>query len=128
MVHKLLKAMGEEDDIFTKEGMIEMDEGYFTAETSKDAHKTQKAGRGGTTKSNVMIIAESTILQDIDTGKIERQYRYFKTKVLEDHKAAGTEGAFEKAIDNEQTIVFTDKSTSKVNIDDYFEIYKYSDN
>ncbi len=35
-------------------------------------------------------MAESTILEDIDTGKVERQCRYFKAKVLEDHKSDGT--------------------------------------
>jgi hypothetical protein len=52
--------------------MIEMDAGYFTIEASQGAHKTQKAGRGSTAKSNVMIMAESSILEDIDTGKVER--------------------------------------------------------
>ena len=52
--------------------MIEIDEGYFTAEASELAHKTQKTGSGSKTKSNVMMMAESTILEDIDTGKEER--------------------------------------------------------
>ncbi len=68
-------------------------------------------------------MAESTILEDIDTGKVERQCRYFKAKVLEDHKSDGTNQTFEKAINDEQTIVFTDKSTSCVNIADYVEIH-----
>jgi len=34
MVHKLRKAMGNRDDRYTLEGMIEMDEGYFTVESS----------------------------------------------------------------------------------------------
>lgn len=29
MVHKLRKAMGERDDLYTLEGMIGADEGYF---------------------------------------------------------------------------------------------------
>ncbi|VAV84564.1 hypothetical protein MNBD_BACTEROID02-1324, partial [hydrothermal vent metagenome] len=123
MVHKLRKAMGQRDDRYTLEGMIEMDEGYFTIEASEQAHKTQKVVRGSKTKSNVMIMAESTVLEDIETGKIERQCRYFKAKVLEDHKADGTDQTFEKAIQDEQTIVFTDKSTSYVNIADYVEIH-----
>ncbi|WP_334112348.1 IS1595 family transposase [Paucihalobacter sp.] len=123
MVHKLRKAMGQRDDRYTLEGMIEMDEGYFTVEASQQAHNTQKAGRGSKTKSNVMVIAESTILEDIDTGKVERQCRYFKAKVLDDHKSEGTDATFEKAIDGEKTIVFTDKSTSYVNIADYVEIH-----
>jgi len=57
MVHKLRKAMGKRDDRYTLEGMIEMDEGYFTIEASESAHKSQKAGRGSKTKANVMIMA-----------------------------------------------------------------------
>jgi hypothetical protein len=50
MVHKLRKAMGQRDDRYTLEGMIEIDEGYFAIEPSEHAHKTQKAGRGSKTK------------------------------------------------------------------------------
>lgn len=123
MVHKLRKAMGQRDDRYTLEGMIEMDEGYFTIEASKHDHQTQKAGRGSKTKSNVMVLAESTVLEDIDTGKVERQCRYFKAKVLEDHKSEGTGNTLKKAIDEEQVIVFTDKSTSYVDIADYVELH-----
>jgi hypothetical protein len=123
MVHKLRKAMGNRDNRYTLEGMIEMDEGYFTIEASKHDHKTQKAGRGSKTKSNVMIMAESTVLEDIETGKVDRQCRYFKAKVLDDHKSDGTDDTFKKSISDEQTIVFTDKSTSYVNIADYVEIH-----
>lgn len=123
MVHKLRKAMGNRDDRYTLEGMIEMDEGYFTIEASEKAHQTQKSGRGSKTKSNVMIMAESTILENIESGKAERQCRYFKAKVLEDHKAGATDITFQNAIDKEQTIVFTDKSTSYVNIADYVELH-----
>jgi len=123
MVHKLRKAMGQRDDRYTLEGMIEMDEGYFTIEANKHDHQTQKAGRGSKTKSNVMILAESTVLEDIDTGKVERQCRYFKAKVLEDHKSEGTGNTLKKAIDDEQVIVFTDKSTSYVDIADYVELH-----
>ena len=123
MVHKLRKAMGNREDRYTLEGMIEMDEGYFTIEASKHHHKTQKAGRGSKTKNNVMIMAESTILENIETGKVERQCRYFKAKVLENHQADTTDNNFKSAIDQEETIVFTDKSTSYVNIADYVELH-----
>ena len=46
-----------------------MVEVYFTIEASKQAHKTQKVGRGSKTKFNVMIMAESTInTNSIDDG------------------------------------------------------------
>jgi len=90
IVHKLRSAMGQWDDRYTLEGMIEMDEGYFTIEGSSKDYATQKAGRGSKTKSNVMVMAESTVLEDLFTGKKEHQCRYFKAKVLGDHKADGT--------------------------------------
>ena len=101
MVHKLRKAMGNRDDRYTLEGMIEMDEGYLTIEASENTHKTQKSGRGSKTKSNVMMMAESTILEDINTGKVKKQFRYFKAKVLEDHKAEQTDQTFKNTVDNE---------------------------
>jgi hypothetical protein len=73
MSDKLLRAMGQRDDRYTLEGMIEV---------SANDHKTQKASRGSKTKSNGMIMAESTVIEDIDTGKVERQCRYFKAQVL----------------------------------------------
>jgi len=123
MVHKLRKAMGKRDDRYTLEGMIEMDEGYFTIEASEYEHNTQKAGRGSKTKSNVMIMAESTVLEDIETGKIERQCRYFKAKVLEDHQSDGVDDTIKNCINDEDIIVFSDKSTSYVNIADFVDIH-----
>ena len=46
MVHKLRKAMGNRDDRYTLEGMIEMDEGYFTVESSEFEKSKGLRGRG----------------------------------------------------------------------------------
>ena len=121
MVHKLRKAMGERDHSCTLEGMIEMDEEYFTIEASDRVHKTQKAGRGSKAKSNVLIMAESAALEDMDTGKQERQCRYLKAKVLTNHQANHIDDTLQSAMDDNQTIVFTDQSTSYINIADYVE-------
>jgi len=102
--------------------MIEMDEGYFTIEAWEQAHKTQNAGRGRKTKSNVMGMAESTILEDMDTGEVEKQSRYFKVKVFQDHKVEGTDNTSDKPIDSDKTFVFTDKNTSYVKVANYLEI------
>ena len=103
--------MGNRDDRYTLEGMIEMDEGYFTVESSEIEKSKGKRGRGAAGKSNVAIMAESTPLEDIDTGKTDRQCRYFKAKVLTDHKAEQIDQTLQESID-EKSIVFTDKSTS----------------
>ena len=122
MVHKLRKAMGNRDARYTLEGMIEMDEGYFTVESSEVEKAKGIRGRGAVGKSNVAIMAESTPLEDLNTGKKSSQCRYFKAKVLTDHKSKEINQTVQESID-EKSIVFTDKSTSYVDIADYVELH-----
>jgi len=122
MVHKLRKAMGKRDARYTLEGMIEMDEGYFTVEASEFDRSKGIRGRGAVGKSNVDVMAESTPLENIETGDISNQCRYFKAKVLSNHEM---EEINETVIDllDEKSIVFTDKSTSYVDISKYVELH-----
>jgi hypothetical protein len=46
MMHKLRKAMGKRDDQYTLEGMIEMDEGYFTVESTEIEQQKGMRGSG----------------------------------------------------------------------------------
>jgi len=123
MVHKLRSAMGQRDDRYTLEGMIEADEGYFTVDASAAERNAQKAGRGSKTKANVMMMAESTVLENLETGTTDRQCRHFKAKVLGDHRAEGTDEVLKGAIEPEKSIVFSDQSTSYINIEDYVELH-----
>ena len=50
------------------------------------AHKIQKAVLGRMTKSNVFMMIQISILEDIETIKVQRQCRCFKVKKLNDHK------------------------------------------
>jgi hypothetical protein len=69
MVHKLRKATGNRDARYTLERMIEFDQGYFTIESSEIEQEKGIRGRGAVGKSNVAIMAESTVLEDIETGE-----------------------------------------------------------
>lgn len=122
MVHKLRKAMGKREERYTLEGMIEMDEAYFTVESSEIDKRKGIRGKGAKGKSNVAIMAESTPLEDIETGKTSSHCRYFKAKVLSNHKSNDIDKTIQESID-EKSIVFTDKSTSYVNIADYVELH-----
>lgn len=122
MVHKLRKAMGNRDARYTLEGMIEMDEGYFTVASTEVEQSKGKRGRGAAGKANVAVMAESIPLEDIATGKTSNQARYFKAKVLDTHKSEQINAAIIESI-NDKTIVFTDKSTSYVDIADYVELH-----
>lgn len=122
MVHKLRKAMGNRDDRYTLEGMIEMDEGYFTVESSEVEKARGGRGRGAAGKSNVAVMAESAQLEDIDTGKKSSQCRYFKAKVLGSHTASEINETVEDSFD-EKSIVLTDDSTSYVDISNYVDLH-----
>lgn len=67
-------------------------------------------------------MAESTPLEDLETGKKEKHCRYFKAKVLEDHEAENINEEVKKAI-GEQSIVFSDQSTSYVDIAKFVELH-----
>ena len=122
MVHKLRKAMGNRDARYTLEGMIEMDEGYFTVESSEVEKSRGKRGRGAAGKSPVSVMAESTQLEDVETGEKTSQCRYFKARVLESHHANEINDTVRESFD-EKSIVFTDDSTSYVDISDYVELH-----
>jgi len=122
MVHKLRKAMGERDDLYTLEDMIEMDEGYFKVETSSKDRANLKRGKGSQGQSNVGVMAESTILEDIDTGETSSQCRFFKLKVLDSHLSDSIDDMVKDNI-SEKSIVLSDKSTSYIDISDYVEMH-----
>jgi transposase-like protein len=122
MVHKLRKAMCNRDARYTLEGMIEMDEGYFTIESSEIEKAQGGRGRGAAGKINVAIMAESTALEEPETGKKSKHCRFFKAKVLETHQANEINETIEESFDD-KSIVFTDDSTSYVDIAKYVELH-----
>lgn len=122
MVHKLRKAIGNRDARYTLEGMIELDEGYFTVEASEAEKSKGSRGRGAVGKQNVLVMAESTSIEDPITGQRDKHVRYFKAKVLDTHKKSELSAQVKTLLD-ERTIVFSDKSTSYVDIADYVELH-----
>lgn len=38
-----------------------------------------------------MLTAACTVLEDVETGRVDKHVNYFKTKVLFDHKSAHTD-------------------------------------
>lgn len=60
-------SMGNRDAQYTLKGMIEFDEGYFTVESSEVEQEKGKQGFGAAGKRNVVVMAESTPLEDIET-------------------------------------------------------------
>lgn len=122
MMHKIRQAMGKRDSLYELAGMLEFDEGYFETETNSKIRHNLKRGRGSKRQVNVAVMAESIPLEDITTGKQSKQCRYFKMKVLETHTSNEIDDVIKDSI-NEKSIVFSDKSTSYVDISKYVEIH-----
>jgi len=122
MMHKIHKAMGKRDNLYQLEGMVEFDEGYFETGTNKRNKNNLKRGRGSQRQENVAVMAESTPLEDMSTGKVSKHCRYFKMKVLKSQNAEEINQVIENNLD-EKSIVFSDKSTSYIDIADYVDVH-----
>jgi len=122
MMHRIREAMGNRDGRYELAGMVEFDEAYFETETSEKDKQNLKRGRGSQRQQNVAVAAESTPLEDLETGKKGKHCRYFKMKVLEGQSAEEINGFIGKNI-AEESIVFTDKSTSYFDIANYVEVH-----
>ena len=120
MMHKIRTAMGCRDAMYGLVGELEFDEGYFTHGIRRGSKP--KRGKGSQNKKNVAVIAESTPLENLETGNASRQCRYFKMKVLDSHKAKDIDNLITEVIDD-KTIVFSDMSTSYVNIASQVEVH-----
>lgn len=122
MMHKIREAMGKRDACYQLEDMVEFDEGHFEIATSNSKKEGLKRGKGSQRQQNVAVMAESTVLEDMQTSKTNRQCRYFKMKALENQKAESVNQCIEESI-TEKTVVFTDGSKSYVDIARYVEVH-----
>ena len=112
--------MGKLDALYHLEGEIEFNQGYFEKATSEKVKL--KRGRGSQKQVQVAVMAESTQLENIVTGKQESHCRYFKMKVLSNHLRSFVNEIVKKYF-NESSIVFSDKSTGYVDISKYVETH-----
>ena len=122
MMHKIRKAMGNRDALYKLTDIVEFDEGCFETETDKATRTSLKRGRGSERQVNVAVMAESTPLEEIATGKKSNHCRYFKMRVLESYLKDEINQVIKDNI-AEKTIVFSDKSTSYVDISEFVEVH-----
>jgi transposase-like protein len=120
MMHTIRNAMGNREGLYKLNGMVEFDEAYIKKSTSTGVKL--KRGKGSQGVQNVGVAAESTPLEDPNTGVKSKHCGYFKMKVLNSHQADEIDEMIQHNI-NEKSIVFSDKSKSYVNIEDYVETH-----
>lgn len=74
LMHRIRNAMGNRDGRYTLSGTIEFDEGYFEKATPEGIWF--KRGKGSQKQQNVAVMAESTPLENIETGAKSKHCRY----------------------------------------------------
>jgi transposase-like protein len=119
MLHKLRAIMGKRDEQYSLSGVIELDEGFFSTETSdQDKDKSLKRGRGSQKKSKVLVMAESQPVEGKTTknGK-PRQVGHIKMMVINDLKAETITSLVKDNVSGE-SIIDSDNSTSYVKLKD----------
>ena len=120
---RIRKKMGERDSIYELKDMIEYDDAYFEKATKSSIKKNLKRGKGSQRQACVAVMAESIPLIKITDNDIESRFcGYFKMKVVKDGTATSVEEVVSESINN-KSIVFSDKSTSYVNISHYVEAH-----
>lgn len=122
IMHRLRVVMGQRDELYKLNDMVEFDEGYFEKSTKKDVKDDLKRGRGSQRQTNVAVMAESIPLENIKTGKVSNYCRYFKMNALQSHKSEEINEVVAKSIDLD-SVIFTDKSTSYNDISNFMEVH-----
>ena len=104
--------MGKRDGEYVLAGRIELDEGYFSTETSQEEKdKPLKRGRGSQRKSKVIVMAESEFVESPKAGQKPRRVGYLKMKVI-DSLRSDTINEQVQTLAREANEIDTDDSTS----------------
>ena len=119
IMHKIRTAMGNRDSHYTLSGIIELDEGFFTTETSeKEKNNPLKRGRGSQKKTKVLVMAESVSVEKNDAKKYKdkpRKVNHIKMFVIDDLKSETIDNKVVRHIEK-TSIIDSDDSTSYTNL------------
>ena len=122
MYHKLRVVMGKRDDRYRLEDMIEYDEAFVGKSTKAQIRSKLKRGRGSQKQSKVAVMAESTVLEDPESGKLDKSCRYFKMKKIKNLAAKTAQTLIKEYIDS-NSVLQTDKSTTFSDLSDCIDVH-----
>ena len=122
MYHKLRAVMWQRDDRYRLEDMVEYDEAYVGKSTKAQVRSKLKRGRGTQKQSKVAVMAESTVLEDPESGKLNKSCRYFKMKKIKNLEAKTAQALIKEYIDSD-SVLQTDKSTTFSDLSDCIDVH-----
>ncbi len=122
MYHKLRVVMGQRDERYRLEDMVEYDEAFVDKATKAKDRSKLKRGRGSQKQSKVAVMAESTPLEDPESGKVDKICRYFKMKKIKNLEAKTAQQLIKDYIDP-SAVLQTDKSTTFSDLSDCINVH-----
>lgn len=122
MYHKIRVVMGKRDDRYRLEDMVEYDEAFVGKSTKAKVRSKLKRGRGTQKQSKVAVMAESTVLEDPESGKLDKSCRYFKMKRIKNLEAKTAQALIKEYIDSD-SVLQTDKSTTFSDLSDCIDVH-----
>ena len=122
MYHKLRTVMGQRDDRYRLKDMVEYDEAYVGKSTKAQVRSKLKRGRGTQKQSKVAVMAESTVLEAPELGKLSKSCRYFKMKKIKNLEAKTAQALIKEYIDS-NSVLQTDKSTTFSDLSDCIDVH-----
>ena len=88
MVCKLCDAMGKRDNLYQLTGEVELDNAFITTLIPEDQKvKPLKRGIGSKKQSNVVVMTESTFIENPKPDKKPKRVNHLKMVVIDDLKA-----------------------------------------
>jgi hypothetical protein len=122
MCHKLRAVMGKRDDRYRLEDMVEYDEAFVGKSTKAKIRSKLKRGRGTQKQSKVAVMAESTVLEDPESGRFDKSCRCFKMKKIKNLEAKTAQTLIKEYIDS-NSVLQTDKSTTFSDLSDCIDVH-----
>jgi hypothetical protein len=114
MLHKLRNVMGKRDSEYQLSGQVELDNAFITT-LIPDEQKDEKLkrGAGSQNKSKVMVMTESTLVDNPKPNKPPRRVNHIKMKVVPDLKADTATEIVKEQVDYQSGIQSDDSTTYK---------------
>jgi len=114
MVHKLRNVMGKRDSEYQLSGQIELDNAFITTFiTEEEKDEKLKRGAGSQHKTKVMVMAESTFVENEKPNKPPRKVNHIKMQIVPDLQSYTAKKVVEKDVAFNSEIQSDDSTTYK---------------
>ena len=83
MMHKIRRAMGNRDEMYELNGVVELDDAFFKSHSDKERKEPNKRGRGSEGQSKVLVMAK--VIPKVGRPKKHKKpsaFRYVKMEVI----------------------------------------------